>query len=69
MKPITVSELSKVLVNLITQGYGECIVQVSNDEEQNGFHPIWGKIYLGEDIDFVESMHKQIDKKSSINIA
>lgn len=69
MKPVTINELNKILVNLIAQGYGERIVQVSNDEEQNGFHPIWGEIHMGGDVEFIESVHKQTENELSINIA
>ena len=38
LKPITVSELKELLDVAIETGYGNDLVQVSNDEEVNGYH-------------------------------
>ena len=38
LKPITVSELKELLDIAIEAGYGNDLVQVSNDEEVNGYH-------------------------------
>lgn len=38
LKPITVSELKELLDMAIEAGYGNDLVQVSNDEEVNGYH-------------------------------
>ena len=38
LKPITVSELKELLDIAIEAGYGNDLVQVSNDEEANGYH-------------------------------
>lgn len=41
MKPLTVKELLVVLEDAVNKGYGDYVVQVSDDEECNGYHELW----------------------------
>lgn len=43
LKPITVSELKELLDIAIEAGYGNDLVQVSNDEEVNGYHFLYSR--------------------------
>lgn len=38
LKPFTVSELKRFLGITIEDGYGNDLVQISNDEEESGYH-------------------------------
>lgn len=57
MRPVSVKELAGLLNHLINEDKGDYIVQVSDDEEQNGYHPLWDKNFpeQGEDVEFVDN--------------
>ena len=42
MKPKTVNEVIEKLLKLKQRGYGEHILLVSDDEECNGYHELYG---------------------------
>ncbi|MBR1525050.1 MAG: hypothetical protein IJ640_00120 [Prevotella sp.] len=43
MKPQTVTEMRKRMEELERQGYGDHILLISNDEECNGYHELYGQ--------------------------
>lgn len=42
-KPITVRELKELLDIAVKDGYGNDLVQVSNDEEVSGYHFLYSR--------------------------
>lgn len=60
MKPKTVNEVVEELRKLQARGFGEHILQVSDDEECNGYHSLFGwSIAEGEKITYLnEETHK-----------
>ena len=54
MKPILVKDLKGLLARL-PKKYENHVVLVSDDEEGNGFHALFDKIYLGDEkFDYVD---------------
>lgn len=43
LKPVTVKELSELLNKAVEAGYGNDLVQVSNDEEVSGYHFLYSR--------------------------
>ena len=43
LKPITVRELKELLDIAVEAGYGNDLVQVSDDEEVNGYHFLYSR--------------------------
>ena len=41
MKPITVKELYKLCEEEITEGNGDKVIRLSQDDEGNGYHYLW----------------------------
>lgn len=68
MTPVTVKELSELLNKLVKQGYGNYAVQVSDDDECNGFHSLWVKhsAMEGEDVIYLDNEKKTYRTKKSI---
>lgn len=70
MKPRTVYELRRTLDILISQGKGDHIVMVSDDEECNGFHALWDEgVYDGEPFSYYDSKTKKNEKTPTIEIS
>lgn len=57
MKPASVIELRDLLNQVIEQGCGHYLVQVSDDEECNGHHPLYNvkECFYGGVIEYVDS--------------
>lgn len=63
MKPISVKELAEKLNKAVAEGYGDYFLQVSDDEECNGYHLIFNNILtLGEDITYRDGNERKIGK-------
>lgn len=45
MSGITVKELRVICDNLVKTGHGDKEVLISQDDEGNGFHTLWGEVY------------------------
>jgi hypothetical protein len=70
MTPVTVKELSELLNKLVKQGYGNYAVQVSDDDECNGFHCIWNKnsAMIGENVTYLDEKDNVKKEKETICI-
>lgn len=70
MTPATVKELATLLNNVVEQGFGDFIVQVSNDDECNGFHCIWNKnsAMIGENVTYIDEKDNVKKEKETICI-
>ena len=50
MKPVTIKEMAAIMSKAVKDGYGDCVLLVSDDEEANGYHALFeGKCRLGMD--------------------
>lgn len=66
MKPIFVKDL-KEMIKRIPSKYDNLVVLVSDDEEQNGYHPLWFKeIYGGDDFEFFNQDTKEMETRKTI---
>ena len=69
MKPKTVNELLEELTRLQKRGYGEYLVLVSDDEECNGYHPLYGDSNSeGGWMEFYDVCKEKNDKLPTITI-
>ena len=69
MKPYTVNELVACLRKLQTRGCGDHIVLVSDDEECNGYHALWGSLFVeGEPFVYYSDDMKQAESAKTILI-
>lgn len=69
MKPYTVNELLGELKKLQTRGYGEHIILVSDDEECNGYHPLFGAFLReGETIEYLDEHTNKMETGKTILI-
>lgn len=67
MKPMTVIELAELLDKAIKFGYGDRVVQVSNDEECNGYHCLYRRNFgSGEDVCYLDEKGGEVYRNSII---
>lgn len=70
MKPKTVNEVIAELQQLNRRGYGEHILLVSNDEECNGYHELYGWYAdEGEPFRYRNEQTKQIETRPTVRIS
>ena len=62
MKPLTIKEMAAIMNNAVKLGYGDYALLVSDDEEANGFHPLF-KAYLSPAEDDVTYINEQKEEK------
>ena len=69
MKPITVKELAHLMAQATKLGYGDYVVQVSDDEECNGYHALFNRNFgSGEDVQFLDEKDGKIKWTNTIII-
>ena len=69
MKPYTIDELASELRKLQTRGYGDHIVLVSDDEECNGYHALYGELFTeGEPYLYLNTETNKIETAKTILI-
>lgn len=67
MKPLTIKELAEISAKAVELGYGECIVQVSDDEECNGYHELYErKCYKGGAFTYLNEKTHEHETKGTI---
>ena len=65
MKPITIKEMADLCLKAAKSGYGDYVLLVSDDEECNGFHPLFErKFYQGENIEVLNNERKMVTAKT-----
>lgn len=68
MRPVLVKELAEMLNRAVRQGKGDYVVRVSDDEECNGYHELWDRLYVqGDDVEYVED--KELKIRNSIQLS
>ena len=69
MKPKTVNEVIEELRKLQIRGFGEHILQVSNDEECNGYHSLLGWcIVEGDNITYLNEETNKMETRPSVQL-
>lgn len=69
MKPKTVTEIRQLLQRLEAKGYSDRILLVSNDEECNGFHELYGDCSdYGTDFTFYNQYTRKRETLPTIQI-
>lgn len=69
MKPYTVDELASTLRKLQSRGYGNYLVLVSDDEECNGYHPLFGAfVNEGEPFEYLNEQTHKLETENTILI-
>ena len=60
MKPITVKELYKLCEEEITEGNGDKVIMLSQDDEGNGYHYLWYAFCEAKDVITENEISKDI---------
>ena len=69
MRPVLVKELAELLSLAVKEGYGDYVVQVSDDEECNGYHPIYQHNFgIGEDVRYLDEKTNEMLYRNSLII-
>jgi hypothetical protein len=69
MRPVLVKELAHLLSLAVKEGYGDYVVQVSDDEECNGYHPIYQHNFgIGEDVRYLDEKTNEMRYRNSLII-